>query len=178
MLPAVVAPLLTVTLPMYWQNAQVLVGKVDEPGTAAAPRLILAAAAVVPAVPPLAIGTGEFTVAIEPRPRFEREVDGEASPARFSLLSMSPPPEATMAAWTKAVVARRVELLPKVCVGAVGLPVRAGEARGAPRRAARAFAAVFAPVPPLFIGSSPVVAAACARAIAPQATVVAPASRL
>lgn len=29
---------------------------------------------------------------------------------------------------TKAVVAKRVELLPAVCVGAVGLPVRAGEA--------------------------------------------------
>ena len=39
---------------------------------------------------------------------------------------------AAIAAPTNAVVARRVELLPAVCVGAVGLPVKAGDAIGAP----------------------------------------------
>src|SRR6478736_1427030 len=41
--------------------------------------------------------------------------------------SVTPPPPAATAAVTNAVVANRVVLLPAVCVGAVGLPVSAGE---------------------------------------------------
>ncbi|NNU68588.1 DUF3800 domain-containing protein [Rhizobium indicum] len=51
------------------------------------------------------------------------------SPYRQSWLSAATPADTAASAY--AVVARRVELLPAACVGAVGLPASAGLAKGA-----------------------------------------------
>ena len=47
------------------------------------------------------------------------------------VVELPPPPRPAIAASTKAVVAIFVELSPPLAVGAVGVPVSAGEAKGA-----------------------------------------------
>ena len=56
---------------------------------------------------------------------------------------------------TKAVVAICVVFVPAVAVGAVGVPVNVGEAKGAAPKLVKAAEAEVAPVPPFAIGTVP-----------------------